>query len=400
MAPAGPPGPGIPAATWPSAGMTKRFGPVVAVDDVTLDLPPGSFFSLLGPSGCGKTTLLRIIAGLEQPDAGAVLVDGHGHHRDAARAAPVQHGLPALRPVPPPAVFDNMAFGLTTDRQREALRRPRSAAGPARCSSSSVSAASRSAGRSQLSGGQAQRVAVARALIRRPRVLLLDEPLAALDRNVRHQVREELLRIHAELGTTFLLVTHDQDEALSISGHGGPHEQRPLEQVADPETLYHRPATLFAARFIGAGSFMAGMAIGGGTMPWTSTARASASRPPNRGPEGGEGERAAAPRGPRAGAPGAGRLDGAVDTCAFFGSYYEVAAQTERGLLRLRHRSSARPGATWGSAGARLPASPTAARRPWPRWPRRERRRRPEADPPGAVVLAANVDGARSERED
>ncbi len=181
----------------------------------------------------------------------------------------------------------------------------------------------------QLSGGQQQRVAVARALIRRPRVLLLDEPMSALDRNVRHQVREELLRIHAELGTTFLLVTHDQDEALSISGTVGLMNQGRIEQLADPETLYQHPATLFAARFVGAGTFLEGRIIAardGRAEVDVHGIRFSASDAGVQ--SGGAAQVLLRPEDPTLVADGPGRVTGMVETCAFFGSYYELRIAT------------------------------------------------------------------------
>jgi ABC-type Fe3+/spermidine/putrescine transport system ATPase subunit len=324
-------------------GITKRFGSVVAVDAVDLDLPRGSFFSLLGPSGCGKTTLLRIIAGLEQPDSGTIEVDGQDITRLPPERRPFNMVFQRYALFPHLSVFDNVAFGLTTARSerpaREVVRRR-------------VGEMLELVGLSgyelrwpsQLSGGQQQRVAVARALIRRPRVLLLDEPMSALDRNVRHQVREELLRIHSELGTTFLLVTHDQDEALSISGIVGLMNQGRLEQVTAPETLYRHPATLFAARFVGAGTFLDTTIVGrngssvdvdlAGIRFAASDAGATAS----------EATVLLRPEDLRVVATGAGRLDGRVMTCAFFGSYYELTASTACGMFRLRDTVSRGPG--------------------------------------------------------
>jgi len=329
-------------------GMTKRFGQVIAVDDVSLDLPPGSFFSLLGPSGCGKTTLLRIIAGLENADAGSVLVDGADITGTPPERRPFNMVFQRYALFPHLTVFDNIAFGLTTSRRE----RPSKAEVTRRVTEMLEMVGLGGYDKrwpSQLSGGQGQRVAVARALIRRPKVLLLDEPLAALDRNVRHQVREELLRIHIELGTTFLFVTHDQDEALSISGIVGLMNNGKLEQLADPETLYHRPATLFAARFIGAGSFLEGTVLGRRDDAVDLDCDGIRFTAANAGAA--EGQRVSVllrPEDLALVAPGAGRLDGSVATCAFFGSYYEVAVQTERGILRLRHRTAASPGANVG----------------------------------------------------
>ena len=220
---------------------------MTAVDDITIDLAAGSFLSLLGPSGCGKTTLLRIIAGLEEPDRGTILIDGVDITGHAAERRPLNMVFQRYALFPHLSVFDNVAFGLTTSRSERPPRQELDR----RVNDMLELVGLASFGRrrpGQLSGGEQQRVAVARALVRRPKVLLLDEPMSALDRNVRHQVREELLRIHNELGTTFLLVTHDQDEALSISGLVGLMNQGRLEQLAEPQSMYRRPATLFAAR--------------------------------------------------------------------------------------------------------------------------------------------------------
>jgi spermidine/putrescine transport system ATP-binding protein len=243
-------------------------------------------------------------------------------------------------------VFDNIAFGLTTDRRS----RPKPAELRRRVEDMlELVGLAGYAGRwpGQLSGGQAQRVAVARALVRRPKILLLDEPMAALDRNVRHQVREELLRIHNELGTTFLLVTHDQDEALSVSKLVGLMNQGRLEQLSEPQVLYQRPATLFAARFIGAGSFLA--------------ARATSVRGPlvdvdvegirfaaaNAGAGGGEDAIVLLrPEDMELRSVGVGRLTGAVETSAFFGSYFELRVRTPIGVVRLRTKTSEDPGSS------------------------------------------------------
>jgi spermidine/putrescine transport system ATP-binding protein len=330
--------------------VTKRFGAVAAVDDVSLELPAGSFFSLLGPSGCGKTTLLRIIAGLETLDSGAVLIDGQDITPLPPERRPFNLVFQRYALFPHLTVAENVAFGLTTERRTRpsAAQIERRVAGMLELVGLEAYGARRP---HQLSGGQAQRVAVARALIRRPRVLLLDEPMSALDRNVRHQVREELLRIHNELGTTFLLVTHDQDEALSISGLVGLMNQGRLEQIAEPQVLYRHPATLFAARFVGAGSFLearveevtggrATVDVGGirfsardaGVTP--ATAAVVLLRPEDL----------------TLAEPGGGRIDGRVVTCAFFGSYFELSIATPVGHVRLRAEAPAGPGAAVGVA--------------------------------------------------
>ncbi len=198
---------------------------------------------------------------------------------------------------------------------------------------------------SELSGGQAQRVAVARALINRPRVLLLDEPLSALDRNVRFALREELLRIHQELGTTFVFVTHDQDEALSISQLVGVMNEGRLEQVADPQTIYRSPATLFTARFIGAGSFFPADVESCGD----GHAEVAVSGRRFRALDAGVTTGAAAqvllrPEELEIRPGGDGVLTGVVQTCSFFGSYFDVLTSTPQGPCRLRLRDPLAPG--------------------------------------------------------
>jgi ABC-type Fe3+/spermidine/putrescine transport system ATPase subunit len=199
---------------------------------------------------------------------------------------------------------------------------------------------------SEISGGQAQRVAVARALINRPRVLLLDEPLSALDRNVRFTLREELLRIHQELGTTFVFVTHDQDEALSISQLVGVMNLGRIEQMADPQTIYRSPATLFTARFIGAGSFVPGRVVElvrGAAVVDVAGCRFEAV---DAGVEpGGDAQVLLRPEELEIAATGQGNVQGTVETCSFFGSYFEVVARSPVGNCRLRTRQPLAPGA-------------------------------------------------------
>jgi spermidine/putrescine transport system ATP-binding protein len=324
--------------------ITKRF----AVENVSLDLPTGCFFSLLGPSGCGKTTLLRIIAGLEEPDDGAILADGQEVTAWPPERRPFNIVFQRYALFPHFTVFDNVAFGLTTDRRQRLPRvelRRRVTEMLHLVGLEGFEA--RMPG--QLSGGQAQRVSVARALIRRPRVLLLDEPMAALDRNIRHQVREELLRIHSETGTTFLMVTHDQDEALSISQLVGLMNDGRLEQVADPETMYHQPATLFAARFVGAGCFVPGRVVGrneGGAEVDVQGIRFAAGDA--RTSTGDVVQVLLRPEDLTLVEPGLGRVVGAVETCAFFGSYYELTVRTPIALFRLRSTRPSAPGTNVG----------------------------------------------------
>ena len=228
-------------------GVTKRFGSFVAVDQLSLDIRAGEFFALLGPSGCGKTTLLRMLAGFETPDQGKILLNG----RDIA---PV---LPHRRPVnmmfqnyalfPHLTVHDNIAFGLrraNMPRHEIAIR------------VSEMMALVKLEGLEkrkpdQLSGGQKQRVALARSLARRPDLLLLDEPLAALDKKLRESTQAELIELQRRLGTTFVIVTHDQEEAMTMAHRIGVMDCGRLEQVATPRQLYEAPASRWVAGFVG-----------------------------------------------------------------------------------------------------------------------------------------------------
>jgi putrescine transport system ATP-binding protein len=230
-----------------SEGVSKRFGDVVAVDDVSIDIYRGEFFALLGPSGCGKTTLLRMLAGFETPDEGRILLGG----RDIA---PV---LPHERPVnmmfqnyalfPHLNVRDNIAFGLKRAGMARADIAERVAAMVALVRLEGMEKRKPD----QLSGGQRQRVALARSLARRPRVLLLDEPLAALDKKLRESTQLELMELQRRLGMTFIIVTHDQEEAMTMANRIGVMDAGRLEQVAKPRDLYEAPATRWVAGFVG-----------------------------------------------------------------------------------------------------------------------------------------------------
>jgi len=226
-------------------GLTKRFGSATVVDDLSLTIPSGSFFALLGPSGCGKTTTLRMIAGLEQPTAGTIRVGDSVVTETKPYKRPVNTVFQNYALFPHLSIYENVAFGLRrrkrphVDAQVQealelvelgglALRKPR-----------------------QLSGGQAQRVALARAIVNRPAVLLLDEPLGALDLKLRRQMQTELKRIQQEVGLTFVHVTHDQEEAMTMADTIAVMNEGRIEQLGNPVELYESPATAFVANFLG-----------------------------------------------------------------------------------------------------------------------------------------------------
>lgn len=229
------------------SGVTKSFGEFVAVDDLTLEIYEGEFFSLLGPSGCGKTTTLRMIAGFEEPTEGRISVAGE----------PVQGVPPYRRPVntvfqsyaifPHLNVFDNVAFGLRRSGVKGDELRLRVTEACAMVQLEGFEKRKPTA----LSGGQQQRVALARALVNRPKVLLLDEPLGALDLKLRKEMQLELKSLQNEVGITFVYVTHDQEEALTMSDRIAVMNEGRVEQVADPNTLYESPRNSFVASFIG-----------------------------------------------------------------------------------------------------------------------------------------------------
>jgi spermidine/putrescine transport system ATP-binding protein len=228
-------------------GIGKRFGGVDAVHDVTLAIGDGEFFSLLGPSGCGKTTTLRMIAGFVSPDAGRILLHGEDTTLVPPNRRPVNMVFQQYALFPHMTIYDNVAFGLKMKHV------PRSEH-PARIKEmlEVVALGGLEKRRTrQLSGGQQQRVALARALVNRPAALLLDEPLGALDVKLRKQMQLELKRIQSELGTTFVYVTHDQEEALAMSDRIAVMNAGRVEQVGSPREIYERPVTPFVADFIG-----------------------------------------------------------------------------------------------------------------------------------------------------
>jgi putrescine transport system ATP-binding protein len=227
--------------------VTRRFGAFAAVDDLTLDIFENEFFALLGPSGCGKTTLLRLLAGFEQPDAGRVLLAGENIVGVPPYRRPVNMMFQSYALFPHLTVAGNVAFGLKQDGlpKREIAARVEEMLALVQLSAFGARRPD------QLSGGQRQRVALARSLAKRPKVLLLDEPLAALDRRLREETRFELKELQRRLRTTFVIVTHDQDEAMSIADRIGVMHKGRLAQVGTPIEIYERPASRWVAGFVG-----------------------------------------------------------------------------------------------------------------------------------------------------
>jgi len=228
-------------------GISKAYGNLTALGKLDLNVRKNEILTLLGPSGCGKTTLMRIIAGFETPTTGKVLIDGKDATRLPPEQRPVNMVFQKYALFPHLDVFDNVAFGLRLKRTpKDEIKREVS-----RVLELVQLSTFKNRWISELSGGQAQRVALARALVNRPAVLLLDEPLAALDLKIRHHMLNEIKRIHEESSTTFVYVTHDQDEAMILSDRVVLLNKGGIEQIGDPEEMYWAPKTLFAARFFG-----------------------------------------------------------------------------------------------------------------------------------------------------
>ena len=228
-------------------GVTKRFGTAPAVDDVTLEIVAGEFLTLLGPSGCGKTTLLRLLAGFEQPTSGSIWINGEEVTHLPPYRRPVNQVFQSYALFPHLSVAENVGFGLRMQKVP-----PAEAAARVKEALELVSLGGLGErGPHQLSGGQKQRVALARALVCRPKVLLLDEPLSALDAKLRVSMQLELKRLQKQLGLTFVFVTHDQEEALTMSDRIAVVNRGRIEQLGTAHEIYYQPATPFAADFVG-----------------------------------------------------------------------------------------------------------------------------------------------------
>jgi putrescine transport system ATP-binding protein len=227
--------------------VVKKFGGFTAVDKLSLDIRAGEFFALLGPSGCGKTTLLRMLAGFETPDMGKILLNGKDIAQVLPHQRPVNMMFQNYALFPHLSVRDNIAFGL----KRANMPRPEIDTRVAEMMALVKLEGLEKRKPDQLSGGQKQRVALARSLARRPQVLLLDEPLAALDKKLRESTQAELMELQRRLGTTFIIVTHDQEEAMTVADRIGVMDQGRLEQVATPRQLYEAPNSRWIAEFVG-----------------------------------------------------------------------------------------------------------------------------------------------------
>jgi putrescine transport system ATP-binding protein len=238
---------------------SKRFGAAAAVDEVSLSVESGEFFALLGPSGCGKTTLLRLIAGFETPDSGRILIDGAPMNAVPPYARPVNMMFQSYALFPHLDVAGNVAFGLKQERMERRRRDARVADMLALVQMSDYARRRPH----ELSGGQKQRVALARALAKMPKLLLLDEPLAALDRKLREETRLELTGIQERVGTTFLVVTHDQEEALGMAQRVAVMNRGRLVQTGPPTEIYERPNSRFVADFVGAVNLFEGELVAG-----------------------------------------------------------------------------------------------------------------------------------------
>ena len=237
------------------SNLTKKFGDVAAVDDLTLTIPAGSFFALLGASGCGKTTTLRMVAGLEDPTSGCIAIGEKDITALRAFQRPVNTVFQSYALFPHLDIFENVAFGL----RRRGIKKVEPTVNAMLELVELAPMARRKP--TQLSGGQQQRVAVARALINEPDVLLLDEPLGALDLKLRRQMQIELKRIQTEVGTTFVHVTHDQEEAMTMADTIAVMNAGRIEQLGDPASIYELPHTVFVANFLGQSNLFAGTRV-------------------------------------------------------------------------------------------------------------------------------------------
>jgi spermidine/putrescine transport system ATP-binding protein len=332
-------------------GVTKRFDDVVAVDGISLEIEPGSFFALLGPSGCGKTTTLRMIGGFEQPTEGHIFLGGREVSGLPAYKRDVNTVFQSYALFPHLSVFENVAFGLRrravrgetlSGRVREMLRivglegmerrKPR-----------------------QLSGGQQQRVALARALVNKPQVLLLDEPLGALDLKLRKQMQLELKAIQHDIGITFVHVTHDQEEAMTMADQIAVMNHGRIEQLGTPTELYETPATAYVASFLGHSNLIPGTVSGAETVRLRSGPEVRVRRGALAGRTG-EVAVGIRPEKIELGNGQANALDGVIVEEAYVGVATQYIVDTDCGRLTV-YRQNASPGLNGAAPGQRLTLS-------------------------------------------
>jgi spermidine/putrescine transport system ATP-binding protein len=315
-------------------GVTKRFDDTLAVDDLSLELARGEFFTLLGPSGCGKTTTLRMIAGFERPSGGEIRIEGTDVAALPPHKRPTNTVFQSYALFPHLSVEANVAFGL----KRKGVGRDEIAERVAAELRRVGLAAEANRRPSQLSGGMQQRVALARALVNLPKVLLLDEPLGALDLKLRKGLQVELKRIQREVGITFVYVTHDQEEALTMSDRIAVMNRGRVEQVAVPEEVYDRPTTTFVAGFIGVSNLMPGSVASSGRVRLDSGLEVAAdtgSLPVGEGcaavvrPEKLRVELAGEGVGPADGLP---RVEGVVESSLYLGTATQIAVDLGEGV--------------------------------------------------------------------
>ncbi|HEY6886709.1 MAG TPA: ABC transporter ATP-binding protein [Solirubrobacter sp.] len=304
----------------------KRYGDVVAVDGIDLHMPGGEFFTMLGPSGCGKTSTLRLIAGFEQLDSGAIKLDGVDMAHKPPHKRPVNTVFQSYALFPHMTVAENVAFGLRYQKvgKADAARR----VGEAMEMVQLGGLEARRPG--QLSGGQQQRVALARAIVLEPPVLLLDEPLGALDARLRVDLQVELKRIQETLGITFVYVTHDQDEALTMSDRVAVMRNGRVEQCGEPRVLYEEPETAFVANFLGASNLIPAVVSGGALRVGEFALRADVN--------GQTGDALAMIRPERVrlephGAGGENRVPGMVEAVVYLGFHQDVRVRLASGAL-------------------------------------------------------------------
>ena len=351
--------------------VNKRFGDYVAVRDANFEIGRGEFFSMLGPSGCGKTTTLRMIAGFEQPTAGRILLEGH----DVSRVPPYRRNVNTVFQhyalFPHMTVRVNVAFGPRSKKlpEPEIAKRVDELLAVTRL----TAFASRKP--AQLSGGQQQRVALARALVNYPSALLLDEPLGALDLKLRQAMQLELKRIQRDVNITFIYVTHDQEEALTMSDRIAVMNEGVVEQLGTPEEIYHSPASVFVANFIGVANLLPATVVGASADGVLATVgggtRMAAARPSWPAAPGAAAMLMVRPEGLRLEAPGAG-LPVTLEAAVFQGAVIRCLLRTSDGVQIVAHVSSdgERPdleigrgyGIEWEASAARLlppPAEPS-----------------------------------------